>query len=59
MHNVESMFGNFSTFCMKELNQYQHEPAQPQCSHGIETRQLIYTASQLTGFYVMKILPLK
>ena len=40
-------------FCENNL------PFNDQCSHHIETSQLICSANQLTGFYIMEILVVK
>ena len=39
--------------------QKKYQPFNDQCSHRIETSQLICTASQLTGFYMMRTLIVK
>ena len=37
----------------------QCEPFNDQCSHNIETSQMIFSANQLTGFYMVGTLVVK
>ena len=57
MRNCVIVFYMKANIFLNFLNLY--EPFNDQCSHHIETSQLICSASQLTGFYMMGTLVIK